>query len=272
MNITLLGDIAGRIAQDTHDADRVTAASICIPTGATRHIRRQIPAHFPKWCAASDSHVELIVKLLRREAFAVSTMSLRKTSAEWVTFWAEANETHQRISNKARGSIGVLKAATVVKLALFGQCSTLAVAHSIKANKFPRPASRRQVLHVRETHIYDKENGGEYDQAFQEVWAARNQHQPLVALFGVKLEAVSFDQLTEQAEPLLLLADYAAGIAHAAHSSANTLSSGAVSRDCAGRAYASLRATSGYTEMVEDFDLRYFDIYPAFAPGSGDAP
>ena len=273
MNVTLLGDIAGRISEDSFEADRVTAATVCVPTGATKSIRGQIPAHFPKWSEASNSHVELVVKLLLREALAICVMSLNKTTTEWTTFWAEAAETHRRISNKARGSVSVLKAALMIKVALYGQCSTLAVAHSVKVGKLPRPASQRQILHVRESHIYDREiDGDENVQAFLEAWAARNQYQPLTNLLGVKLEAVSVHQLTEQAEPLLLLADYGAGIAHAAHSSANTLSASAVTPDCARRAYASLRTTSGYTEIAEDFNLRYYDIYAAFAPRAENAP
>lgn len=272
MNVTLLGDIAGRITRDATDADRVTVAGVCIPSGATEYIRAQIPARCPKWSDATDAHVEMIIKLLRKEAFAVSAMSLSKATTDWGAFWCDASDAHRRISNRAGGSVSILKAATMIKFALYGQCSSLAVAHSIKANNFPRAASEQRVLHVREAHIYDKEiDGDENTQAFLEIWKARNQYQPLVSLLGVKLEAVSVRQATEQAEPLLLLADYAAGIAHAAHSVANTLSASAVSKDCAQRAYAYLCADPKYTEISESFDLRYYDIYPAFAPGSEHA-
>lgn len=272
MNVTLLGDIAGRMTQDSTDADRVTVAVACLPSGATDYIRKLIPVTCPKWSQATDAHVRLIVKLLRKEAFAISAMSVSEATSEWNVFWSEAAETHRRISDEAKGSVSVLKAATMVKFALYGQCSSLAVAHSIKTNKFPRPASKHRVLHVRETHIYDKEiEGNENVKAFSEFWQERNRHQPLVSLFGVELETVGISHETEQGERLLLLADYAAGIAHAAHSVADTLSKSSVSRDCAQRAHADLRATSEYTEVSEDFDFRYHDIFPAFAPGFGKA-
>ena len=143
MNVTLLGDIAGRMTQDSTDADRVTVAVACIPSGATDYIRKQIPTACPKWSHATDTHVELIVNLMRKEAFSVSAMSLNKVTAEWDNFWSEAAKTHKRISDEARGSVSVLKAATMIKFGLYGQCSALAVAHSVKTNKFPRPACMR---------------------------------------------------------------------------------------------------------------------------------
>lgn len=272
MNITLLGDIAGRMAQDSTGSDRVTVAVACIPSGATNYIRKLIPDTCPKWSHATDSHVRLIVKLLRKEAFAISAMSVNKATSEWDDFWTIAARTHRRISDEAKGSVSVLKAATMLKFALYGQCSSLAVAHSIKINEFPLTASNHGVLHVREAHIYDKEiDGDENIEAFSEVWKERNRYQPLVKQLGVKLEAISISRETEQRERLLLLADYAAGIAHAAHSVADALSKSLVSRDCAQRAHADLGATSNYTEISEDFNLRYQDIYPSFTSGFENA-
>lgn len=272
MNVTLLVDIAGRVSMDATNADRVTVACVCLPSGALKSIRKQIPSSLPKWRDSSDPNVEHVVKLLQKEAFAVCAISLRKEDA-WAQFWEEGNEAHQRISMRAKSPIAIMKPATMVKFALFGQCTTVALAHAIKNNKFPRVGPSNRLLHIRETHIYDKEiEGDENVAAFVDVWKIRNQHQPLVNRLGVKLEAVDVYLTTEQDEPLLLLPDYVAGIAHAAHSQADTLSASHVSRECAAQARNYLRASKGYVEVVKAFDIRYYDIYPDFTQNAEDAP
>lgn len=78
------------------------------------------------------------------------------------------------------------------------------------------------------------------------------------------MRAISIEFETEQSEPLLLLADYVAGIAQANNSTADTLHCSAVSRIAAHEAHDRLLQWKGYAEVHENFTLDYFEIFPAF--------
>jgi len=89
--------------------------------------------------------------------------------------------------------------------------------------------------------------------------------QPLVTKLGIKLRTDTLSLTSEDEEPLLLLPDYVAGIAHAKHSRANTMAKSAVTPLDAERAYLRLSDAVGYVECVGPFEFHYHDIFPDFA-------
>jgi hypothetical protein len=275
MNVTLLGDIAGRLTHASANADRVTVAAVCAPTGAEGFMRKRGTRSLPKWRDATDSDVDRVINFLGSEALSIAVLSLDKKTPAWDRFWTEGIATHQRLSDQARGSIGILKPALLVKFALFGQASMLAVGHGIKIGSIVRTLARARRLEVHESHIYDKEiDGDENVEAFLDILRKRNEYQPLANSIGVYVKANTLTLATEDAESLLLFPDYIAGLAHAAASTADTLDRSSVSRSCVARSHARLKATKNYHEEVGPFDLNYFDIYPAFNPAgnAGNAP
>jgi hypothetical protein len=266
MNITLLGDIAGRVSEASANADRVTACTVCLPTGALKQIRRSVVG-MPKWRDCCDDDVIRMINLLHRETLSICVISLAKNVDAWARFWTEGTEAHQRLSNEARGSISILKPGMLVKYALFSQASTLSVGHAVKLGAIVRASPLARRLQVNESHIYDNDiEGNEATDAFADIWRKRNEHQPLVQSLGLELKARTLRLTTEEQEPLLLLPDYVAGIAHAKHSAADTLSNSAVSRVCALHAIDRLQRVNKYHEVVEPFSLLYYEIYPDFRP------
>lgn len=266
MKVTLLGDIAGRVARETHGADTVTVGGVCIPTGAISFIRKKIPNDFPKWRNASDSDIEFILKILLRESLSISGTVLRKSSNTWDSFWKDAEATHAKTSQLSSGTMSFVKAATIIKFALFGMSSALATAHAIKIGGIPNSIHRGKKLLIERSLVFDKEIEGKDNlEALVSIVEASNLHQPKMNQLGVCIKTVDVKLSTEQQEPLLLLPDYVAGIVHAAHSTVDTLSASNVSNDGARSAKADLQKSKKYTEISEDFNLRYFDIFPDFA-------
>lgn len=262
MNTTSLGDIAGRVTQQTWNADRLTAGTVCLPTGALTQIRRKIPQNHPKWRDASDSDIAVIVRILLEESLGIHVWSLWKTPVVWNLFWTQAASAHARIQQHASGKMGYIKAATIIKYLMFSQGATISAAHAVHIGKFPKPAIGQAVV-INNTMICDDEiQGSENVSAFEDIWRRRDEVQPWTNRMGVQWKTVEMKFVTEQQEPLLLLADYVAGIAHSMMSDADTLIAGEKSRGVVAAFHNLLKNSSAYTERMEDFSLRYEDLFP----------
>jgi hypothetical protein len=263
MKLTYLVDCAGRVARDPRGAESVTAAGICLPSGALKHIRCRLPRQLPKWRDASDDDLLSVVSLLRQEAFCAVGRVVRKKMPAWETFWSDAEKVHARVVALSGQKLPFIKAATQIRYGLFAEVTATLAGCSISTNRFP--SDRAGWLQIDETHIYDAEIEGEDNvSTFREIWGVRNANQPLAQSMRLRMEAREIHFANEQDEPLLLLPDYVAGLVHWAHSQADTLSASRISHDAARTAYAALRTWPGFQDFQGDFDLDYFHIFPAF--------
>lgn len=241
----------------------MTAAAVCLPSGALKAIRRWLPRDLPKWRDATDDHVMSVVSLVRREAFGAVGRVVRKEAVRWEAFWRDAGASHASAVALSRETLGFIKAATQIRYMLLAEATAILAGHCIKSNRFPE--NRSGTLEVDEDHIYDAEvDGADNVAVFREIWDARNAHQPLAESLGLRMRARTIQFSTEQGEPLLLLPDYVAGVVHCAYSTDDTLSASRVSRMCAQAAYRELKAWPNFQDVEGDFDLDYFDILPIF--------
>jgi len=265
MRISTVGDIAGQVTEAHLDADTVTVACVCLPTGGLDSIRRLIPTGAPKWKNATDQDVTKLIYIAKRESLAISAASVKKNSISWKNFWRDAHEAHSKTASLAGGSISFLKAANLIKYVLFGQATTSAFAHAITTQSIPKALFKRPPLKVHEHLILDNEIQGEESRsAFIEMWRSTNAHQPLTNSLGIERSVERLQLTSEQNEPLLLLADYVAGIIQAANSAADTLTRSSVSRRVASLSAQDLRANSKFIEFDNPISMEYIDIYPEF--------
>lgn len=264
MNVTLLSDIAGRVARDIKNADRVTIASVALPSGEIKYVRKRLPATLPKWRDATDADVNLVVDFVLYESLSFSTVSIEKEPVAWEKFWRNAADTHSKTAYLSGGKMGFVKAATIIKYALFGQSSASTIAQAVKALPFLQKPSRRGPRIIRESLIFDDEfQGDDNIETFRELWGALNVRQQLTNSLGIQRLIISLDLASEQSEPLLHLPDYIAGLVHTAHSKADVLSASKVSRPNALRLYALIRRSRKYAEILEPFAYNYHDIFPS---------
>lgn len=266
VNVTALGDIAGQVTAKSQNADRVTVGGVCLPTGGLTAIRNQIPVGFPKWRNASDANVEFIVNLLVKEVMASSTISIDKRTDQWQNFWQDAGEVHSKTASLSGGSISFIKAANQIKYLLFTQSTALAITHSIKIGTIPRVLNRRGQLLIQSDVVFDNDiQGDENVDAFAGIWRSGNLHQPLTNSLGIEITTKSLRITTEQNEPLLLMADYLAGIFQAANSESNTLECSRVSVFTAERAHQRLLKARNFHELSAPLTMSYADIFPEFS-------
>ncbi|MBK7003415.1 MAG: hypothetical protein IPH35_27055 [Rhodoferax sp.] len=262
--ITSVSDIAGQVSEKALNADKLTVASICLPSGSVKRIRSLIPAGLPKWRNSDDHRVAAVTDLLLKEAWSIAAGSLDKRDTRWSEFWRDSREVHARTAPLAGGPIAFLKAGTL-KMLMLSQASALAMAHSVKVGTLPRIIDRKGRLNISECVIFDDEiQGDENRDALVEAWQSMNDHQPKMNSLGIFHEATAPLLTSEESEPLLLLADYAAGIVHALNSDANTIARSAVSREAVTRAHGRLRTSPKFHEFEAHFPDSYFEIFPGF--------
>jgi hypothetical protein len=258
MKITIFADIAGGISQKNYNADRITAASVCLPTESLDRIRKQIPPDLAKWRNASDSEVELMADLVLNEALGVAVYTVEKSGDKWEQFWDDA----ATVNSETRGQYSVVKAAFQIKCLMFVRTTAMVFASVIKANKFG--GARRPPFNIstNETLIFDKEIDGEDNiEAFKSIWPRISEQEQLSELFGIRRNVNGMRFATEQDETLLLLPDYVAGIAHAGRSRANVLAASQVSTQIARSAQNRFEQASSYLISSEQFSLTHSDIF-----------
>jgi hypothetical protein len=265
-NITSLSDIAGRLTEASLNADQVTVAGVCLPSGALKQLRRRIPVGFPKWRDASNENVAVLVSLICREALGVAAYSVDKRQAWWQQFWADADAVHAKAANIDGGTIGILKASTLFKFLLFGEASTLSLAHAVRCGALPTIRSLRGRFAIVHDLVFDSDiQGPDNIEAFAETWRAGNANRPLTANLDIEYSATTMRVTTEQHEPLLLMADYVAGLVHAKNSAADTLERSQVTPSAVASALAQLAKSGRFVELDAHPPIRYTDIYPNFA-------
>jgi hypothetical protein len=264
--LTSFSDIAGQMTAKFEQADKITAAGVALPTGALRHCRDKLPKNLPKWRDASDSDTFWLIPFLKREALAVSTGTVDKTSDDWARFWEDGRHAHKGASSEQGSSSTILKPATLAKIQLFGQCATSLVAHAINCGSIPRRMQRTGKLHLYGSVVIDKDIDGRGNQeALADTWRAVNEHQPLTNAMGLYRKVGTLQLTTEQLEPLLLIPDYVAGIAQAARSTANTLAKSRVSVERVQAVYEDLLALGTFHDFSHHMCFDYFSIFPDFA-------
>lgn len=263
--VTSYSDIAGQVSTSSANADRITVGSVYLPTGGLKAIRKQISPSFPKWRDATDAHLERLVALILKDSLAISVGSVDKTTSEWRDFWVDAVNTHNKVVAIGGGSIGFLKAATLIKFVLFGNASAAALGHAIRTGSIPCGVTRKRRIEVEEAVVLDNEiQGDDNREALVDIWRATNGHQPLLSSLGVTRTAKTIQLTSEQSEPLLLFADYIAGLVHVARSQANVLQRSQVTREAADASLHRLQRSGKLTDFSDTIHLRYFDIYPGF--------
>lgn len=261
MKLTIVADISSRIAQERRNANTITAAAICLPSGALSHIRKRLPVDLPKWRNADNATVELVSEVVLREALGVGVYSIEKSDDTWDRFWADASSLNAQL----RGKISLVRAAYQIKCLMFVQATALACASAIKAGNVARVPRGKHWISTRESLIFDKEiDGVDNIEVFKSIWQRQNDRTQLAEQFGIRRSVEDVRLATEQEERLLVLPDYIAGIAHAHISRANVLAASLVSVDCVQRMQRRFEQTSGYQFLQEPFSLELDEILSGF--------
>ena len=211
-------DISGRVSLDTTGSDRVTAAAVAIETERVADLRAKLPSTLSKWRDHRPDEAEFVVNFLIQDATALAALTIDKNTPAWPQFWEETMRLHADIVAQSRPPAGFAKPANIATFWLFGKASSLATAHAVNVG----PRTRLLDCHgwdlIERTIICDSDiQGEENTKVFKSFWEQSDRSQPLMESLGLRFVTRDVQVATEQQEPLLLLADYVAGIVQTAY-------------------------------------------------------
>lgn len=218
VHFLLFGDLSGRLSLDTSGSDRVTSAAVSIDADGADELRSRVGRRFVKWSESKPPDSADMIELLCSSACGVAICSFAKTEPSWSNFWAASKPLHEAIVREDRRAAGFVKPANAALFVLFNYAFTIAMARAV-AN-----CNRRTDKDERGLDLYDRTvvcdsdlQGDENREVFRYLWEQSDVNQPRVNELGMCLRTRSVAVATEQSEPLLLLADFAAGLGQSAH-------------------------------------------------------
>jgi len=214
---TIFSDIAGRVAQDTKGSNRVTAAAIAVETQRVPTVRSLIVENPLKWRDSTSRDAEAVAELLIHEAAAVSAVTVQKDTEAWRKFWLDSRPLQKAIVAQDRQPAGFARPANVVTYWLFSYAFALATAHAIKIGPRNRILDYRGREAIERTIVCDSDvKGDENIDVFKSLWERHDGSQPRMEQLGLRFYTRDVLVTTEDEEPLLLWADYLAGLVQTA--------------------------------------------------------
>ncbi|MGH6891170.1 MAG: hypothetical protein ACREEP_02810 [Dongiaceae bacterium] len=161
-----------------------------------------------------------------------------------------------------RRPAGFVRAANVLMFYMFGAASTTAIGRAIRLDSSITILDSKGRRVIERTVICDSDiKGSESINLFKSFWEQSDRHQPQMNSLGVRLVTRSVRICTEQEEPLLLLADYAAGIAHAALTEDPGSTPFPLAPERARQLFRSLDQSERLVCEDSPFDLRYDEMF-----------
>jgi hypothetical protein len=258
---TFLTDIAGRVTLDVTGSPLVTAAAVVLPSVNLAKISAQLPADLPKWKSCSYKDAEAVINLLISNS-AVGIFSINKDTKAWGKFWEDEKSLQSAIVLQDRRPAGFIKPANLLAFSLIGGACAIAMGHSLRIGPKDRIMDSHGRNLIERTIICDSDIGGEENvQVFKNLWDRQDGSSPRLEQAGFRVMTREVRVETEQQEPLLLLADYAAGIAHAALLSSPGRIRLPLPTDEAKKLLDSLNEAGKLALHVSDFNFTYKQIF-----------
>ncbi|MEC9363499.1 MAG: hypothetical protein VYC42_09770 [Pseudomonadota bacterium] len=146
----------------------------------------------------------------------MAALSWDRDTAEWFTFWEEATWVCDLITKQDRKRVSFARPATIARYMLFGSAMAVASSHAVAKGFRDGILDARGLEVIEQTLVIDTDfSGKETVEFLNQIWGVERA-QPLTNSIGFRLTTRDLLMKTEQEEPLLLLADYLAGLVHCA--------------------------------------------------------
>jgi hypothetical protein len=213
--LTILGDIAGRVSIRTVGSPRVTGASVVIASTDEETVRAVLGPSTPKWRDCTTTDAARVVDLLLRHGIAVGAMSVNKDTDHWRAFAEDSQVLQDAIVNQSRSAAGWAKPSVVLSFILLSGSAAIATGLALRRTAGRRVSGADGLDPIERYLIFDTEvSGAESVEVFKAFWEPNRAPRSRLAQLGVRMTHADVQLLSEQDEPLLLLADYAAGLIH----------------------------------------------------------
>lgn len=257
----IAADIAGLPTRATAGSARMTAAAVTIRASTADEVRA-IAMSLPKWRDADEATATRALEQIERSALGVGIASMTKPLGAWEDFFAAAKPLQDAIVAQDRSPAGFVKPANVAKLVLLSHAYTLATTQAIKVDRAPHIKDSSGLDLIECTIVCDTEIEGKENLAvFRSLWARSDQHQPKLNSLGLRTVTKDVVVTSDEEDPLIRLADFAAGIAHSALIPQPGRIRMPVEHEAAKRLLGKLNATGKLAFVNQPFDAKYGEIF-----------
>lgn len=259
--LTVLADIASRVMHSTNGSPRTVAGGVTVETTAMKGIRLEV-ARLPKWKSCTEDDAAFAVDLMVSQAIAVSIVSVNRQTQEWSQFLSDAEILHNAIMATSRKVAGWAKPTNLLKFLLISLACASSTGHAIRIYRGPcifSPEGRRLVECAT---VCDSEiDGGENLEVFESLWERQHIPKSRLAKLGIEMISTEVRVTTEQLEPALLLADYAAGLGLAAATKEPGRLQLPLNQEKASQLLSRLRSRGKLIAVDEEFSCSYDEIF-----------
>ena len=257
----IAADIAGLPTLSTTGSNRMTAAAVTVRARLADEARAMAKS-LPKWRDADEAIATQAIEQIERNALGVGIASMTKPPGAWEDFFAAAKPLQDAIVAQDRSAAGFVKPANVAKFVLLGHAYTLAVTQAIKVDGDPHIKDLSGLDLIECTIVCDTEIEGEENlEVFRSLWAASDEHQPKLNSLGLRTVTRDVVVTSDEEDPLIRLADFAAGIAHSALIPQPGRLKMPLEHEAAKRLLGRLNATGRLTLVNQAFNARYEEIF-----------
>lgn len=260
MKLTIFADIASRVMHATQGSPRTVAGAVAVDTLDVDQIRKEVH-RLPKWGRCSEDDAEFAVDLMSSQAVAFSVVSVNRETEAWKRFLVDAQLLHEAIVESGKVA-GWAKPTNLLKFILLGSSCAAAMGHALGVDRragIINTAGRRI---VECSTVCDSEIEGEENlEVFTSFWSKQHIPKSRLARAGYEVIADDVRVTSEEAEPVLLLADYAAGLGLAAATSMPGRVPLPLDQGTARRLLCKIRDRGKLTFHEEEFEYTYDEIF-----------
>jgi|GEM_PF-4049108 len=261
-HLIAVADLSGWVSKESRGTERITSAAVAIDSRIADDLRTSVAGRFGKWRSSNSEDVADMVSLICDCAAGVAIQSIVKAEPAWGTFWNDAVPLLNAIVAEDRKAAGFAKPANIVTFMLFNTALMRSLAIAIASGRFNYEQSDGVFRVFERAIVCDSDiQGAENIATFEGMWRHFDAYHPRVASTGTRLITRSVSVTTEEAEPLLLLADFAAGIGQCAFSEDASDKSFPIDRKTAQLAIDRLNSCGAAGVTSEPFGLNYASIF-----------
>jgi hypothetical protein len=259
--LTVLADIASRTMHATVGSPMTVAGAVATDTLKLNGIRQEVRM-LPKWGACDEASATFAIDLMASQAAAVSVVRINRATDAWEKFLKDAAILHKAIIVDSKKVAGWAKPANLLKFILLGSACSAAMGHALGTERQPRIVSATGKQLIECSTICDSEVEGEENlEVFELFWGRQHIPKSRLAKAGFDLKTDDVRVTTEQLEPALLLADYAAGLGLAAATDTPGRLHLPLSQSVAAGLLQKLRKINKLVVVEEDFAYSYDEIF-----------
>ena len=192
----------------------MSAACVVIPTSDEDYLRAKARKLTRKWAQCTPADAAFAVEILVQHAAAIGVLSVNKETAAWAKFVEDAKTVQTAIARRSRRRSRGPRASVHLAFWLLGGSSALALARALRRVRTPQITDRAGMKLVEPRYIFDAEISGTENVTMFESIINNGGRTRRIERLGFRVTPAGVRITSEQQEPLLLLADYAAGLSH----------------------------------------------------------